>query len=141
MVGREGFEPSTIGLKVLEFKGKTLIATHPDGPAPLQLALQWMQFETRDIHILDGVRGIQSGELKTKPVRMRGPYPRCAAGFMESAQACVANRPYHQSSIAACCATRNFYSRVSSSDVTPSCVAMAPRDAYRAQVLAAIIRL
>jgi hypothetical protein len=65
-----------------------------------------MQLETRDIHVLDGVRGIQCDELKTKPARMRGPYPRCAAGFTESAQAFVAYRRYHQSSIAACCVTR-----------------------------------
>jgi hypothetical protein len=89
-----------------KLKGEAPISTNVDRPTTAQLALEFMETESRDIHILDPFRSIQSGKPHTKPRNVLSLDAFLASGLEESAQSFVPDGFDHHESVARC-ASRN----------------------------------
>jgi len=93
-------------MSVPEFKSHCPVAVHPHRPAAARQTGQRMQAESRNIHIINGLRGIQCCQQHSQPFAVVGLNTGCAACCKEFLQPLVPERLDH-GPIIACCASRN----------------------------------
>lgn len=76
----------------MELKRYSPVPVHGDGPAPLFGSLEWMKSETWNVHILDGLSGIQGGQLHSQAFGVGRLNARYASQLKELLQALVSER-------------------------------------------------
>lgn len=95
-----------VSVPISELERQPPIATDRYRPAPAHLTFERMQPETGDVHVLDGLCGVQGSQLHPKPFGVAGQDARGTAGLKELAQAFVPERLDHGSTVSRC-APRN----------------------------------
>ena len=78
------------GVTILESKNQSPVPADPHGEASLQGSVKWVQFPSRYIHVVWGLRGIQASQLPCDLGGMVRLNPCLATRFIESLQALVA---------------------------------------------------
>lgn len=59
-----------VDIAVFKPKRKTPVAANPDRKAPFQFAFKWVQSESRDVHVANGLRRVQSSQLESQTLRV-----------------------------------------------------------------------
>jgi hypothetical protein len=93
-------------VSILELKGEAPVSIYPNGPTAAIRSLQWMQPKSRNIHVINRLGSIQSGEQHPKPFGVCWLDSRGAPRLKELPETFVPERLNHMAMIA-CCASRN----------------------------------
>lgn len=90
----------------MELERHTPVAAYRDGSAPAQFAFERVQTQAGDVHVLDAVGRVQSGQLHPQSLGMGRPNARSAAALQQPAHSLVPKR-LDQGSTVLRCASRN----------------------------------
>ena len=93
-----GVHPGSVIVQVIDQNGVTILESKNQSPVPanphcevsLQGSVKWVQFPSRYIHVVWGLRGIQASQLPCDLGSMVRLNPCLATRFIESLQALVA---------------------------------------------------